>query len=97
MLQKLLEEEAKVETYWQNVNETFTPTSQKVMGPKTHKQKEWISADALRKIHGRKQKKTTVNNSQTRAAKARAEEDFTKANREVKISAKADKQTYVIS
>ncbi|XP_076452167.1 uncharacterized protein LOC143287768 [Babylonia areolata] len=97
VLQELLEEEADIENQWQKVKEIVTSTCQEVVGPKRYQQREWISGDTLRKIQERKQKKAAVNNSRTRAAKAKAQEDFTEANREVKRSARADKRKYIDS
>ncbi|XP_076439127.1 uncharacterized protein LOC143278001 [Babylonia areolata] len=97
VLQELLEEETDIESQWQKVKETLTSTCQEVVGPKRHQQKEWISAVTLGKIEKRKQKKAAVNNSRTRAAKAKAQADFTEANREVKRSARTDKRKYIDS
>ena len=44
--------------------------------------KEWISADAIYKLE-RRERKTVLNNSRTRAAKARAQEEYTAVDREV--------------
>ncbi|KAM9385848.1 uncharacterized protein KZ484_007427 [Pholidichthys leucotaenia] len=97
VLQELLEEEVTTENQWQKVTEILVSTCQEVVGPKRYQQKEWMSADTLRKIQERKQKKAAVNNSRTRAAKAKTQEDFTEANREVKRSARADKCKYIDS
>ena len=40
-------------------------------------------------------RKTVLNNSQTRAAKARAQEEYTAVDREVKRSIKKDKRDYI--
>ena len=42
-----------------------------------------------------KEKKSAVNNSRTRAAKAKAQEEHTAANRQVRKSVKMDKQNYI--
>ena len=65
------------------------------MGFKKRQQKGWISADTLRKIQYRKQKKAAVNNSRTRATKAKAQEDLAEDNKEVKRSIIADKRKYI--
>ena len=44
-----------------------------------------------------KEKKTAVNNSRTRTAKAKAQEEYTEVNREVKKSIKVDKRNYIDS
>lgn len=69
-------------------------TCEEVLGLKIPKQKDWISAESLHKIQMRKGKKVAVNNSRTRAAKAMAQEEFSKANKEVKKSIKSDKHSF---
>ena len=56
---------------------------------------DWITAETWRRIQLRKEKKSAINNSRTRATKAQAQEDHTKANREVKKSVKMDKRNYI--
>ena len=84
MLQELLEEEADIENQWQKVKGIFTSTCQEVLGPKRHQRKEWISGETMRKVQERKLRKAAVNDSRTRAAKAKAQKGYTEANREVK-------------
>ena len=43
----------------------------------------------------RKEKKGAINNSQTRATKAAAQEEYTEANRAVKNSVKTDKANFI--
>ena len=97
MLQELLEEETDLNKQWQNIKETWTSTCQEVVGPRTPQQKEWISVETLRKVQMRKEKKTAVNNSRTRTAKAKAQEEYAEVNREVKKSIKVDKRNYIDS
>ena len=92
VLQELLEEETDLNKQWQNIKETWTSTCQEVVGPRTPQQKEWISVETLRK-----EKKTAVNNSRTRTAKAKAQEEYAEVNREVKKSIKVDKRNYIDS
>jgi len=84
-----------VETQWQDIKETITDTCKEVVGLKKHQQKEWISAQTLRKIEARKHKKSAMNNSRTRLKKTLAREEYTRANREVKKSIKADKRNFI--
>ena len=97
VLQDLLEEEADIENQWQKVKGIFTSTCQEVLDPKRHQQEEWISGETMRKVQERKQRKAAVNDSRTRAAKAKAQKDYTEANREVKKSARADKRKFIDS
>nr|KAG5692145.1 hypothetical protein BaRGS_020693 [Batillaria attramentaria] len=94
VLQELLEEETIDET-WQGVKEAVTSTCKEVLGPKKFSHKEWISADTLKMIEERKAKKVAVNNSRTRAGKAKALEEYATTNRAVKRSIKADKKNYM--
>ena len=68
---------------------------EEVLGKKKAQHKEWISADAIHKLETRRERKTVLNNSRTRAAKARAQEEYTAVDREVKRSIKKDKRDYI--
>nr|KAG5707089.1 hypothetical protein BaRGS_011800 [Batillaria attramentaria] len=95
-LQDLLEvEHGTLESKWKGIQEAVTETCQEVLGPKKHQHKEWISADSLSKIKKRKEKKMAVNNSRTRAEKAKAQAGYTEANKQTKRSIKADKRKYM--
>ena len=50
-----------------------------------------ISADTIHKLETRRERKTVLNNSRTRAAKARAQEEYMAVDREIKRSIKKDK------
>ena len=95
VLQELYEEEDSVLNRWQKVKETLRSSCQEVIGPWKRHQKEWITTETLTKIENRKKKKAAFNNSRTRAAKAKAQEDYTKAHREVKKNIKKDKNDYI--
>ncbi|KAK7090431.1 hypothetical protein V1264_010229 [Littorina saxatilis] len=95
VLQELLEEEDSVSNRWQKVKETLRSSCQQVVGPNKPQQKEWITPETLTKIQDRQRKKATVNNSRTRAAKAKAQGEYAEANREVKKSIRKDKIDYV--
>ena len=94
VLEELLEE-GTIEQKWQNVKEAVTSTCQEVLGSKSYTHKEWISAETLQKVAERREKKASVNNSRTRAAKVKAQEEYTEANRSVKRSIRADKRNYL--
>ncbi|VDO57150.1 unnamed protein product [Schistosoma margrebowiei] len=84
-----------MEDNWKGIKEVKTSTYQEVLGLKKHHHKECISIETLDKIKERKNKKTALNNSRTRAAKVKAQTEYTEANKQVKKSIKADKQKYV--
>ena len=68
---------------------------EEVLGKKKTQHKEWISANTIHKLETRREMKTVLNNSRTRAAKARAQEEYTAVGREVKRSIKKDKRDYI--
>ncbi|VDP32254.1 unnamed protein product [Schistosoma margrebowiei] len=89
-LDLLKEEETTMENNWKGINEALTSTCQEVLGPKKHHHKEWISIETLDRIKERKNKKTVVNNSRTRAEKVQAQAEYIEANKQVKKSTRAD-------
>lgn len=54
-----------------------------------------MTTETLTKIEDRKKKKAAVNNSKTRAAKAKAQEEYTEAHRRVKKSIKKHKKNFI--
>ncbi|VDP09402.1 unnamed protein product [Schistosoma margrebowiei] len=95
-LQDLLkEEETTIEDNWKSIKEALTSTCQEVLGLKKHHHNEWISIETLDKIKERKNKKAAINNNRTRAEKVQAQAEYTKANKQVKWSIRADKKKYV--
>ena len=89
------DEETSVLNSWDKVKETIRSTCQEVVGRPSRTHKEWISTETLSKIEIRKERKATLNNAKTRAAKAQAQEDYMEAHREVKNSIKNDKRAYI--
>ncbi|MBN3278047.1 CFDP2 protein, partial [Polyodon spathula] len=96
VLQELLEEET-IDEKWQGVKEALSSTCQEVLGIKKHNQKEWMSIETLKMTEKRKMKKAAVNNSRTRAGKAKAQEEYSEVNWSVKKSIKKDKSNYMES
>ncbi|VDO58847.1 unnamed protein product [Schistosoma margrebowiei] len=87
-----------MEDNWKSIKEALTSTCQEVLGlMKHHKKhhKEWISTETLNKIKERKNKKTAINNSRTRAEKVQAQVEYIEANKQVKKSIRLDKKKYV--
>ncbi|VDP32793.1 unnamed protein product [Schistosoma curassoni] len=80
---------------WKRIKEPLSSTCQEVPGHKKHHHKEWISMETPHMIQERKNKKTTINNSQTRTEKVNAQAQYTEANKRVKRSIRADEQKYV--
>ena len=75
-LQELIEDdETDTETQWEHCKKLWHDTCEEVLGKKKTQHKEWISADTIHKLETRRERKTVLNNSRTRAAKARAQEE----------------------
>ena len=79
----------------ETVQETLARHIWRVLGKKKTQHKEWISADTIHKLETRRERKTVLNKSRTRAAKARAQEERTAEDWEVKRSIKKDKRDYI--
>ncbi|RXN14088.1 endonuclease-reverse transcriptase [Labeo rohita] len=95
-LQEILEDtEVDLRRQWQVTKRTWLDTCEEVLGKSKIKQKEWISTETLQKVEERKRKKTALNMSRNRAAKVKAQEDYTAADKEVKTSVKRDKRDYI--
>ncbi|VDP72488.1 unnamed protein product [Schistosoma curassoni] len=89
------EEETTMEDNWKNIKEALTSACQEILGNNKHHHKEWISIETLDMIKERKNKKTAINNSRTRAEKVQAQAEYIEANKQVKKSIKANKQKYM--
>ena len=82
-------------TQWEHCKKLWQDICEEVLGKKKTQNKEWISADTIHKLETRRERKTVLNNSRTRTAKARAQEEYTAVDREVKRSIKKDKRDYI--
>lgn len=94
VLGELLEEDT-IDAKWKTIKEAVTSSCQEVLGPRKYNHKEWISAETMKKVQERKDKKAAVNSSRTRAEKAKMQAEYTVVNRSVKKCIKADKRKYV--
>nr|KAG5707916.1 hypothetical protein BaRGS_031647 [Batillaria attramentaria] len=95
-LQDLIEDnEMDIETHWEHSKKLWHDTCEEVLGKRKTQHKKWISADTIQKLEVRKEKKTALNTSRTRRAKAKAQEEYTAADREVKRSTRKDKRDYI--
>ena len=90
-------EEETIDVRWQRVKGAVSSTCSEVLGPRNPNHKGWISTGTLKKIEERKAKKVAVNNSRTRAAKAKAQGEYKWVNKSVKRSLKADKRNHLES
>ena len=91
------EDEGKnIYRHWSHIEEAVTTTCEEVLGRRNLQQKDWISAETIKKIQIRKDKKGAVNSSRTRAVKAAAQKEHTAGHREVRKSVKRDKRDSVV-
>ncbi|VDP70230.1 unnamed protein product [Schistosoma mattheei] len=88
------EEETTMEDNWKSIKEALTSTCHEVLGLKKHHHKEWISMETLGVVQERKNKKTAISNSRTRAEKVQAQAEYIEANKQVKKRIRADKKKY---
>ena len=95
-LQELIEDdEMDIETLWEHCKKLWHDTCEEVLGKKKTQHKEWMSANTTHKLETKRERKTVLNNSRTRAAKGKAQQKYTAAEREVKRSIKKDKRDYI--
>ena len=84
-----------IESYWELVKTILISACEITVGRKTREHKEWISHDTLIKVERRKTLKESLNNTKTRAAKQKAQHEYTQADKEVKNSARKDKRNFI--
>ena len=95
-LQELTEDdETDIGTQWGYCKKLWHDTCEEVLGKKKTQHKEWISVNTIHKLETRRERKTVLNNSRTRAAKAKAQEEYTAVDREVMRSTKKDNRDYI--
>jgi hypothetical protein len=80
---------------WMKIKEVYLETSEKVLGYRDQKQKEWMSDETWNKIKDMKEIKSRINNSKTQQQKAIAQAQYTEANVQVKRSVRRDKRRWV--
>ena len=95
-LQELIEDdETDIKTQLEHREKLWHDTCEEVLGKEKTQHKEWTSADTIHKLETRRERKTVLNNSRTRAAKVKALQEYTAVDREVKRSIKKDKRDYI--
>ena len=83
--------ETDLETQWEESKKLWRDTCEEVLGKKKAQHKEWISADAIKRLETSKERKTSLNTSRTRTAKSKAQAEYTAADREMKRNVRKDK------
>lgn len=87
LLHELTEDrETDIETQWEDSKKLWHSTCEDVLGKRATQHKEWIFPDTIQKLKARKKRKTDLNTSRTRAAKAKAQIEYRTADGEVKRS-----------
>ena len=76
-------------------NQAFRETSEKVIGFKKKKKEEWISSETWERIDERKGIKQKINSTRSERIKAQLKQLYSEKDKEVKRSAKQDKNNYV--
>ena len=77
-LQELIgDDETYIETQWKHCKKLWYDTWEEVLDKKKTQHKEWISANTIHKLETKRDRKTVLSNSQTRAAKAKEQEEYT--------------------
>ena len=71
--------ETDIETQWEHGKELWCDTCEEILGKRKAQNKEWISADTIKKLEMRKEKKKDLNMSRTRAAKTKAQQRIHKS------------------
>ena len=94
VMQEMITEDTDVHTIWEKTKETIKTTCDEELGPRKKQNKEWITEETLTRVQQRKQKKEILNASKTRATKATAMAEYTKAHQRVRQSVKKDKREY---
>ncbi|VDP50403.1 unnamed protein product [Schistosoma margrebowiei] len=95
-LQDLLKEgKTTMKNNQKGVIEAPTSTRQKVLGRKKHHHKGRVFMESMFWVQVRKNKKTAINNSQTKAEKVKAKAEYTETNKQMKQSIGAHKQKYM--
>ncbi|VDP82007.1 unnamed protein product, partial [Schistosoma curassoni] len=79
-----------MESYWIGIREAITSTCHEVLGHKKQHHKGWITVDTLDS-----RKKTAFKTRRTRVEKAKAQAEYTGANKQMKRSIRTDKRKYV--
>ena len=86
-----------IDEHWGKVKEVFQSVCEEKIGYRKRTRKEWITQATWKKVEERREKKTKMLNSRTRARKTEATEEYKKVNKETKDALKKDKREFVES
>ncbi|VDO69330.1 unnamed protein product [Schistosoma margrebowiei] len=80
---------------WKGIKEAITLTFYEVLSHKKNHHKERITVDTLHKIQERRNKRSVINTSQTRAEKSKAQPEYAEVNKQLDRIIRTDKRKYV--
>ena len=91
VLQQLYDDEnIQLEKKWKQTKKMWTETCEETVDRKRAQQKDWMSAETLRKIQERRKKEAILNTCRTRASKAEAQQQYPRAWEKNKIIIKSN-------
>ena len=88
-------EPAGIDTMWKKIKSVFTQTSEACIGKRQKKRKEWISTNTWQAIENRRTLWKKVLETKSERLKARLNQQYREANKEVKKNIRADKRAYM--
>ncbi len=95
ILEDLEEEENEVEATWNRIKLNYNRTAEEVLGYRKKDRKEWISDQTWEKIECRKKIKAKLNSAKSERLIERLRAEYASKDKEIKKSARVDKQKYV--
>ena len=92
---EVLSEAEDIEQHWNQYQEIYKKTGEKILGFKSRQKKEWITEDTWKSIEKRKGIKAAINQAKSRRIKERKQEEYRCMDKEVKYKTRNDKRQYV--
>ncbi|XP_063410454.1 craniofacial development protein 2-like [Mytilus trossulus] len=89
------EESETVDEQWQEVEDLFKKTSEKILGFKRQKHKEWIKQETWSLIDNRKELKKKICNTHSDRLKDRLRGQYSNCNKDVKKATRKDKKDFI--
>ncbi|XP_052080744.1 uncharacterized protein LOC127718727 [Mytilus californianus] len=90
-----MEESETVDEQWLEVKDLFKKTSEKILGFKRQKHKEWIKPETWNLIDNRKELKKKICNTHSDRLKDRLMGQYSNCNKEVKKATRKDKKEFI--
>ena len=95
ILEDTTDEEHEVESTWKIIKDNYNKTAEEVLGYRNRDRKDWISDQTWQKIEDRKKIKAKMNTAKSDRLRDRLKDQYSAKDKEVKKSAKEDKNKYV--